>query len=61
MGDQVKGTEMGRKCSKYGERRDAWTVLVGKTEGERLLERPRHRWENSIKVDHIKVKWGCMD
>ena len=26
-------------------------VLVGKPEGKRPLGRPRHRWENNIKVD----------
>jgi hypothetical protein len=27
---------------------------VGKPKGKRLLERPRHRWENNIKMDR---KW----
>jgi hypothetical protein len=35
----------------YGERRGAYRVLVGKTEGRRPLERPRHRWEDNIKMD----------
>jgi hypothetical protein len=26
-------------------------VLVGTPEGKRLLERPRHRWEDNIKMD----------
>jgi hypothetical protein len=26
-------------------------VLVGKREGNRPLGRPRHRWENNIKMD----------
>lgn len=30
--------------------RAAYGVLVGKPEGQRLLERPSHRWKN-IKVD----------
>jgi len=28
-----------------GEIRDAYTVLVGKPEGKRLLARPTRRWE----------------
>jgi hypothetical protein len=30
--------------STYGERRGAYSVLVGKPEGRRPLGRPRHRW-----------------
>jgi hypothetical protein len=33
--------------------------LVGKTEGKRPLGRPRHRWEDSIKMDLQEV--GCKD
>jgi hypothetical protein len=34
-----------------GERRGVCRVLVGKPEGRRHLERPRHKWEDNIKVD----------
>jgi hypothetical protein len=33
-----------------GERRDAYRVLVGKPVGMRPLGRPRHRWEDNIKM-----------
>jgi hypothetical protein len=33
-----------------GERRDVYRVLVGKPKGKRLLGRPRHRWEDNIKM-----------
>jgi len=33
------------------ERRDVYRVLVGKPEGKRPLGRPRHRWEDNIKMD----------
>ena len=33
-----------------GERRGVHRVLVGKPEGKRPLGRPRHRWEDSIKM-----------
>jgi len=42
----------------YGERRGAYRVLVGKTEGKRPLGRPRRRWEDNIKMDLQKVEWG---
>jgi hypothetical protein len=30
--------------------RSAYTVLVGRSEGMRHLQRPRHTWEDNIKV-----------
>ena len=36
-------------------------VLVGKPEGKRPLERPRHRWEGNIKMDLQEVGGGCGD
>jgi len=32
-------------------------VLVEKPEGRRPLGRPKHRWENIIKVDLQEVAW----
>ena len=40
-----------------GERRGVHRVLVGKPEGKRPLRRPRHRWEDNIKMDLQEV--GC--
>ena len=37
--------------------RNAYRVLVGKPEGKRPLGRPRHRWEDKIKMDLSEV--GC--
>jgi len=48
---------MGVACSTYGERRDTYRVLVGKTEGRRPLGRPRLRWEDNIKMDLQEVGW----
>jgi hypothetical protein len=44
-----------------GERRDVYRVLVGKPEGKRTLGRPRHRWEDNIKMDLQEVGCGGMD
>ena len=43
-GDKIEKNGTGGTCSTYGERRDAYSVLVGKPEGKRPLGRPRHRW-----------------
>jgi hypothetical protein len=40
---------------------DAREMLVGKPEGKRPLGRPRHRWEDNIKMDLQKVGGGCGD
>jgi hypothetical protein len=44
-----------------GERRGAYRVLVGKSEGRRPLGRPRRRWEDNIKMDLREVGWRGMD
>jgi len=43
------------------EWRDAYRVLVGEIEGERLLRRSRRRWEDNIKMDLQEVGSGGMD
>jgi len=44
-----------------GERRAVYRVLVWKPEGKRPLGRPRHRWEDNIKMDLQEVRCGGMD
>jgi hypothetical protein len=34
-----------------GTKRNTCRVLVGKPEGKRLVGRPKHRWEDNIKID----------
>jgi hypothetical protein len=34
---------------------------VGKLEGKRSLGRPRHRWEDNIKIDLQEIGVGCGD
>jgi hypothetical protein len=47
--------------ARVGERRCVYKVLVRKTEGKRPLARPRHRWEDNIKMDLQEVGCGGMD
>jgi hypothetical protein len=44
-----------------GEERGVYRVLVGKPEGKRPLGRPRHRWENNIRMDLQEVGCWGMD
>ena len=42
-----------------GERRDVYSILVGKPEGKRSLARPRRRWKDLINMDlHGSRMWG---
>jgi len=47
--------------ARMGEKRGVYRVLVGKPEGKRLLGRPRHRWEDNIKMYLQEVGCGGMD
>jgi len=44
-----------------GERRGVYRVWVGKLERKILLGRPRHSWEDNIKMDLKEVGCGGMD
>ena len=37
--------------ARMDQSRIAYRVLVGKPEGKRPLGRPRHKWEDNIKMD----------
>jgi hypothetical protein len=39
--------------------RNAYYILVVKSEGKRPLGRPMRRWENNIKMDLDEVGWKC--
>jgi hypothetical protein len=38
-----------------GEGRGVYRVLVGRPEGKRPQGRPRHRWEDNIKMDRREI------
>jgi hypothetical protein len=43
------------------EVRGAYNILVGRPEGRRPLRRPRHRWEDNIKMDLREIGFGDVD
>jgi hypothetical protein len=47
--------------ARMGEGRGVYRVLVGKHEGKRPLGRPRHRWEDNVRMDRQEVGCGCVD
>jgi hypothetical protein len=44
-----------------GKMKNAYKILVGKPEMKRPLGRPRHRWEDNIRMDLMEIGWGGMD
>jgi hypothetical protein len=43
------------------EKTNTYRMLMGKPEGKRALGRPRHRWDDNIKMDLREIGWGGMD
>jgi hypothetical protein len=40
-----------------GDRRHAWSVLVGTSQRKRTLDRVRLRWDDNIEMDHKEIGW----
>jgi hypothetical protein len=49
---------VGRACGTHGRGEKRVQDFGGKPEGEIPLERPRHRWEDGIKMDLREIGWG---
>jgi hypothetical protein len=47
--------------ARMGEGRGVYRDLVRRPDGKRPLERPRHRWEDNIKMCFQKVGCGGID
>jgi hypothetical protein len=52
---------MGMACSRNGEKRNAYRLLVARPEGKRPLGRPRRRWVDNIRMDFGQIGWGHVD
>jgi hypothetical protein len=44
-----------------GEVRGAYNILVWRPEDRRPLGKPRHRWEDNIKIDLREIGFGDVD
>jgi hypothetical protein len=44
-----------------GRNRNAYRLLVGKSERKRPLGRPRRRWVSNIKIDLLELGWGDVN
>jgi hypothetical protein len=47
--------------ARMGEVRGTYNILVGRPEGRGPLGRPRHRWEDNIKMDLRVIGFGDVD
>jgi hypothetical protein len=43
------------------EKRNLYRLLVGKPGENSPLRRPRCRWVDNIRMDHLEVRWGDVD
>jgi hypothetical protein len=48
-------------AARMGQMRNAYRILVGKTERRRPLGRPRRTWLDNIKMDFREIGWDGMD
>jgi hypothetical protein len=60
LGSNQGGDEW-RHVTCMGAIRNAYKILVTKSEGKRLLRKPRYRWEDNVIVNLTEIGWGDMD
>jgi hypothetical protein len=60
---QVKSMRMrwAGHVARMGEERKVYKVLVGKSDGKRLLGRPRSRWEDGVRMNLRDIGLGDVD
>jgi hypothetical protein len=58
INDQIEKNYMSWNVACMGDRKVAYRVLVGKSEGKRPPGKTRRRWRDTIKMDLQKVRGG---
>jgi hypothetical protein len=53
----IKSMSMRWTVARMAETINACNILVGKPEGNRHLDKPKHRWEGNIRMDLREI--GC--
>jgi hypothetical protein len=48
-------------AAQMGEKRNTYSLVVGKPEGKRPLGRQRRRWVDNIRMDLGEMGWGDVD
>jgi len=44
-----------------GKMTNSYKILIGKTRREEPLGRPKHRWENNIRMDIREIGWKAVN
>jgi hypothetical protein len=52
---------VGRACGTHGRGEKRVQGFSGKARRIKPLERPRHRWEDGIKMDLGEIDWGGVE
>jgi hypothetical protein len=52
---------MGGACSSYGEMRNAYKMLAGKSERKRPFGRHRCEWEHNIRFVVVEIGWEGVE
>jgi hypothetical protein len=53
--------ECGGRNMWHAWERNVYRILMGKSEGKRPLGRPRHRWEDGIRMNLREIGWGSVE
>jgi hypothetical protein len=61
LSDQIEKNEIGGASSTYGGEERCIQGFGGEAEGKASLGRPRHSWEDNIKMDLEEGIWVGMD
>jgi len=56
-GEQIKSNEMGRACAMHGRQERCIYGFGVRPEGKSPFGRPRHRWEDNIKMYFQELGW----
>jgi hypothetical protein len=47
--------------ARMGEMRSTYRTVFGEPDGKRPLRRPRHIWEDNIRMVVMEIVWGDVD
>jgi hypothetical protein len=61
LGCSIKKCDGMEHVACMGEMRNAYKILVRKSEGKRPFGRPRPRWEDNIRMDLTEIWWEVVD
>jgi hypothetical protein len=57
----MKDNEVGGACDTHGRGEKSIQGFGGKARRKEPLERPRHKWEDGIRMDLREINWGGVE